>query len=75
MTQPHQQRMLEEQEELEERMGKLQRFSNTPAHDKLSKVEQALLACQYAAMQNYSTVLGYRIELFEKEDDEEGDDE
>ena len=75
--QPHQERMLEEQDELQERMRKLLRFSESSAHDKLPKVEQALLACQYSAMKNYSTVLDYRIELFEdaEDEDDEGDDE
>jgi hypothetical protein len=62
--QPHQQRVVEEKNELFEKITKLQGFLLSQMFQKLSTNEQNLLKMQYATMVQYSEILGMRIETF-----------
>jgi hypothetical protein len=61
---PHQQRVLDEKKELDEKSGKLNTFFNTATFDKLSSEEQDRLHRQYELMVQYSAVLNERIAAF-----------
>ena len=64
---PHQQRVVDEKAELDERRGKLDTFiQSNYTFVTLSAEEQSLLKQQRAAMTGYSDILGKRIELFAK---------
>ena len=60
----YQQRVIEEKKELDEKISKLKDFGNTLNFTQLATVEQGLLRLQLVAMNNYSDVLGQRIDLF-----------
>ncbi len=62
--QPHQQRVVEEKNELFEKITTLQGFLLSQMFQKLSTNEQNLLKMQYATMVQYSEILGMRIETF-----------
>ena len=62
--QSHQQRVVAERNELEEKLKKLTTFRLGPIHASLSHQERELLAEQAAAMTLYSSVLARRILLF-----------
>lgn len=63
--QPHQQRVVEEKKELDEKAKKLSDFiGNSSSFDELDSVEQELLKVQNDIMWQYSEALGRRIELF-----------
>lgn len=59
----HVQRMLAEEAQLHDRIGKLSAFVGTPRFGQLSEVEQSLMASQLFTMQAYSAILGTRLQL------------
>lgn len=63
--QPHQQRVVDEKAELDDRMTKLDAFiAQNPMFLKLDVDEQKRLTRQYRYMRDYSFVLGERISAF-----------
>ena len=60
-----QQRVIEERDQLQERLTKLQAFVVTPAFKSLPWVERSRLISQKAAMTEYLDILGERIEAFQ----------
>jgi hypothetical protein len=63
--QPHQQRVVTEKAELDEKIDKLKAFiMNSPIYQKLPDDERSRLNQQYDAMVVYSHILGARIEAF-----------
>jgi hypothetical protein len=64
--QPHQQRVVDEKAELDDKMDKLDKFiSHNDLFLKLPLDEQARLVEQYRYMERYSDVLHRRIEAFQ----------
>lgn len=61
---PHQQRVLDEKQELDERLEKLLAFHSTPIFHGLPESEQIRLERQAVAMRTYSEILGERIAAF-----------
>lgn len=61
---PHQQRVVEEKRELDERKNKLEAFFDTATFAQLDDCEQGRLHAQHAAMVDYARILGDRIEAF-----------
>ncbi|MFC4923566.1 crAss001_48 related protein [Delftia deserti] len=61
---PHQQRVLDEKAELDDRSTKLQAFFSNPIFSGLPADEQDRMQKQAVAMQAYSQVLGERIAAF-----------
>jgi hypothetical protein len=61
---PHQQRVVEERDELYDRLEKLMAFQDTPTFDALLKVERHLLCEQKACMEALVGVLNRRIALW-----------
>lgn len=63
--QPHQQRVIDEKAELEDRLLKLQQFiCKSPVFESLSGAEKELLREQAQVMDQYNDILKERIELF-----------
>jgi len=62
---PHQQRVVEEKEELDEKRQRLGEFKNTDLFAALPWQEQERLNTQAHIMTMYSAVLGARIAAFE----------
>lgn len=62
--QPHQQRVVDEKSELDDRHAKLLAFFGSPIYASLSADEQARLSQQAYFMSAYSGVLGERIAAF-----------
>lgn len=63
--QPHQQRVVEERDQLADRLGKLGDFIlGNPQYVELPPKEQQLLNDQHAAMSAYHAILGQRIAGF-----------
>ncbi|MBK1780593.1 hypothetical protein JHL22_05125 [Advenella sp. WQ 585] len=62
--QPHQQRVVEEKSELDERRTKLGEFKNTDLFASLPWQEQERLNTQAHIMTMYSAILGERITQF-----------
>ena len=62
--QPHQQRVVTEQEELAEKLAKLLAFFQTPIFAGLSEAEQSRLRNQARFMDGYAAVLEERIAAF-----------
>lgn len=62
--QPHQQRVVDEQEELKGRLDKLNSFFTTPIFSGLDGAEQERLRRQAGVMQEYVDVLSERIAAF-----------
>ncbi|THJ36151.1 DUF2829 domain-containing protein [Lampropedia aestuarii] len=60
----HQQRVLDEKRELDERREKLAAFYSTPIFNSLPESEQSRLLSQGVAMRTYSEILGDRIANF-----------
>lgn len=67
MIQPHQQRVIDEQSALDEKIDKLHVFFETDTCASLPADEQLRLNRQYGAMIEYSKILGERIAVFPKE--------
>ena len=61
---PHQQRVVDEKSELDEKLSKLDAFLRTDTFKRLRNEEQILLGRQATAMRIYSGILGERIKLF-----------
>lgn len=61
---PHQQRVVEEKAELDERLAKLVAFTRTPIFAGLDSAERCRLDQQAATMAMYSDILGDRIAAF-----------
>ena len=61
---PHQQRVVDERRELDERRDKLSAFYSTPIFHGLPESEQSRLLRQGVAMRSYSEILGERIAAF-----------
>jgi uncharacterized protein len=67
--QPHEQRVVAEKEELDDKLGKLKAFCfdpGSPVFSGLSPADRHLLEQQYNAMTDYSIILGKRISRFPK---------
>ncbi len=64
--QPHQQRVLIEKQELDEKLAKLKSFcfGDNKLFSSLNPQERDRLERQYDAMLSYSTILGERIAAF-----------
>ena len=62
--QPHQQRVVDEKSELDEKIGKLEKFFDGPVFGALEGVEQRRLSAQFGYMKAYSCVLAERISAF-----------
>lgn len=61
----HQQRVVDERKELDEKLDKLRKFiKSNPLFAACSTNEQQLLGAQFTAMDQYSCILRRRIELF-----------
>lgn len=60
----HQQRVVQEQEELDEKREKLTAFYSTPIFHGLPESEQTRLLRQGVVMRDYSDILGERIKTF-----------
>lgn len=61
---PHQQRVVDERDELDEKLLKLIAFFSTPTFAQLPAEEQDRLRMQVKFMDGYSTILQQRIEAF-----------
>jgi len=61
---PHQKRVIDEKNELDERKLKLEAFFDTPTFAQLDHEEQGRMHAQHDAMVAYSRILGDRIEAF-----------
>ena len=64
MWEPHQRRVLAEQQELQERLGKLEAFSESPIFAEIPVEEQYRLKRQFEAMTAYHNILCERIDAF-----------
>lgn len=62
--QPHQQRVVAEKAELDDKLAKLNAFGRTPLFASLPADEQGRLNRQHLLMEQYSAVLGERIADF-----------
>lgn len=62
--QPHQQRVLDEKTELDQKLADLLEFSKTSEFDSLDEVEQKKLVRQSVVMCDYSRALSDRINGF-----------
>lgn len=62
--QPHQQRVVAEKAELDEKLTKLRAFIGSETFLRLDTAEQVRLRMQAVHMAAYSQVLGERIEAF-----------
>lgn len=61
---PHQERVVAEKADLDDRLQKLVAFFATPTYAGLSEAERSRLRSQSFFMIGYSAVLGERIEAF-----------
>ncbi len=62
--QPHQQRVIDEKDELDARIDKLRAFFATPTYGQLDAQEKRRLLAQHYYMAGYSYLLGDRIKAF-----------
>jgi uncharacterized protein YdcH (DUF465 family) len=62
--QPHQQRVFDEKNELDQKIEKLKTFTGGEVLPTLPEAEQDHLTRQLACMQEYSSILGERISGF-----------
>jgi hypothetical protein len=62
---PHQERVVQERKDLDEKIDKLDEFIDGEIFKTLPKDEQDRLVVQSAAMTNYSDILYARINAFE----------
>lgn len=61
---PHQNRVIVEAEELEDKLRKLAEFLKSPKFSELTAIEQELLSAQALVMTEYLSILNERINLF-----------
>lgn len=66
MNESHQQRVMDEKKELDEKLIKLNSFLKTPMFTNLISMEQARLRYQSIIMREYSLILEERISAFFK---------
>jgi hypothetical protein len=65
MLLPHQQRVVDEKTELDDKLGKLNAFILTSPHfAQLQNEEKERLQRQFSIMRDYTSVLGERIDAF-----------
>lgn len=64
--QPHEQRVIDEQAELEDKLRRLNDFTKVSTFDLLDSEERTLLRMQLEVMRTYSSILGLRIARFAK---------
>lgn len=64
MMQPHQQRVVDEKNELDEKLAKLKMFFDTDLFSKLDDAERGRLIRQSTIMDAYSAILYERIACF-----------
>lgn len=69
--QPHQQRVVTERAELDEKRAKLEAFIGSDTYFTLSGMEQNRLQRQHWAMTDYSNILSERIRAFHEAEDED----
>jgi hypothetical protein len=62
--QPFQERVVEEQKALDDKIGRLIDFLRGPVFQELPRTEQNRLHIQLIFMQGYDTILAQRIEAF-----------
>ena len=62
--QPHEQRVVDEQSELEDKLRRLNDFTKTSTFDLLASEDRTLLRMQLEVMRTYSSILGLRIARF-----------
>ncbi len=62
--QPHEERVVVEKRELDEKLSKLREFRMGKIYSTLDPVDRALLESQEGAMSKYAEILGRRIERF-----------
>lgn len=62
---PHQERVVEEQRELGEKLEKLTAFIQSETFNKVDRPEQFRLIRQQSAMRTYHEILGQRIAAFQ----------
>ena len=67
--QPHQQRVVDEKSELDERRSKLLAFLNTDLFRSLDQAERDRLRTQHSVMGVYSEILHQRISAFSQVDE------
>lgn len=65
---PHQQRVLNEKEDLDTKITKLSDFTNGSTFSSLPADEQLRLKRQFSIMRDYSSILGDRINAFPADD-------
>ena len=65
--QPHEQRVVDEKEEVSERLAKLLSFFQGPIFPKLGEAERSRLRNQARFMDGYAAVLEERIDAFSAE--------
>ena len=63
--QPHQESLVKEKAELDEKIANLEAFQQGDIHRTLPEIERARLKRQFWHMKDYSDVLGERIAAFE----------
>ena len=61
---PHQQRVIDEKAELDEKVEKLGAFIHSDAFTNVETEERARLYRQFVVMKNYAKILGERIAAF-----------
>ncbi len=61
-----QERVIKEKADLDAKLNRLSAFGLSESFDELSAEDQGLLGLQHAAMEEYSRVLGRRIDRFQK---------
>jgi hypothetical protein len=61
---PHEERVVKEKEELDEKLSKLRLFFTSETFGEVNANEQARLKRQEEAMNTYSEILGERIAAF-----------
>ncbi|MFN9435251.1 MAG: crAss001_48 related protein [Planctomycetota bacterium] len=64
---PHQERVVQEKKELDEKLAKLDAFGRTDFYRTLPADEQGRLNRQHSVMEEYSRILGERIAAFPAE--------
>jgi hypothetical protein len=62
--QPHQERVLAEKADLDDKAAKLLKFIDGDVYDTLPETDRELLEQQYLIMASYSAILGKRIARF-----------
>lgn len=67
MLQPYQQRVVDEYNELCNKLNKLQEFINKPQPMFIDDLNWDLLKQQYGIMSAYATLLSKRIDLFKEQ--------